>query len=176
MTPRRARYAKIERMVESLLRQSGELAPPVHIERIVRRCGLEIRSGDLKDVSGLIVRSAGTAIIGVNSTQSRVRQRFTIAHEFGHYLLHEGLTHHVDKDYRVNFRSDESSRATNVDEIEANFFAASILMPREFLDRDNAIDAIDSDVRVAELAKLYDVSRHAMSLRLVNIYEIYTPF
>lgn len=176
MTLRRARYAKIERMVASLLHQNDQTGPPVHIERIVKRCGIEIRSGNLKDVSGLLVRSGGAAIIGVNSTQNRVRQRFTIAHEFGHYLLHEGLTNHIDRDYRVNFRSDESSKATNVDEIEANFFAASILMPREFLDRDDAISAIDSDSRVAELAKRYDVSRHAMSLRLVNIYEIYTPF
>ena len=176
MTPQRARYAKIERMVTGLLEQYGEKAPPVHIERIVKRCGLEIRAGDLKDISGLIVRSAGTAVIGVNSTQSRVRQRFTIAHEFGHFLLHEGLTRHVDRDYRVNFRSDESSKAINVEEIEANFFAASILMPRSFLDQDKAVEAIDSDAKVAELAKRYDVSRHAMSLRLVNIYELYTPF
>lgn len=176
MTPQRARYAKIARMVATLLEQNGEGGPPVHVERIVKRFGLEIRAGDLKDVSGLIVRSGQTATIGVNSTQSRVRQRFTIAHEFGHFLLHEGLTHHVDRDYRVNYRSDESSKAINVEEIEANFFAASLLMPKEFLDRDNAVEAIDNDSKVQELAKRYDVSRHAMSLRLVNIYELYTPF
>lgn len=176
MILQRARYAKIERMVANLLEQNREMEPPVHIERIVKRCGLEIRAGDLKDISGLIMRAGNTAIIGVNSTQSRVRQRFTIAHEFGHFLLHEGLTHHVDRDYRVNFRSDESSRATNVEEIEANFFAASLLMPKTFLDRDNAVEAIDNDTKVAELAKRYDVSRHAMSLRLVNIYQLYTPF
>jgi Zn-dependent peptidase ImmA (M78 family) len=176
MTLRRARYSKIERLVSVLLDHNDEKSAPVHIERIVKYHGIEVRAGDLKEVSGLLVRSSGSAIIGVNSTQSRQRQRFTIAHEFGHFLLHEGLINHIDRDYRINFRSDESSLATNVDEIEANFFAASILMPKEFLDHENAVDALDSDRKVAELAKKYDVSRHAMSLRLVNLYSRHSPF
>jgi Zn-dependent peptidase ImmA (M78 family) len=163
-------------MVDGLLEQHGQSQPPVRIERIARNLGVEIRSGDLGDVSGLIVRKGDTAIIGVNSQQMRQRQRFTIAHELGHFLLHEGLEHHVDHDYRVNFRSDLSSTATNVDEIEANFFAASILMPKQFLDDLDADAAVADDEKVAELAKSFDVSRHAMSLRLVNLYEEYAPF
>ena len=86
------------------------------------------------------------------------------------------LEHHLDHDYCVNFRSDLSSKVTNVDEIEANFFAASILMPKQFLDELDVDEAVADDEKVAELAKLFDVSRHAMSLRLVNLYEEYVPF
>lgn len=176
MTQRRARYSKIQSVVDGLLSQHDQFRPPVRIERIARDLGIEIRSGDLGDVSGLLVRKGEAAIIGVNSTQMRQRQRFTIAHELGHFLLHEGLEHHVDHDYRINFRSDLSSKATNVDEIEANFFAASILMPKQFLDELAAHEAIADDEKSAELAKLFDVSRHAMSLRLANLYEEFAPF
>lgn len=172
----RARYSKIEGMVDLLLVQYGQDKPPVKIEKVVNGLGLEVRAGDLKDVSGLLVRTGETAIIGVNSTQSRVRQRFTIAHELGHYLLHDGIQHHVDHTYRVNFRSEISSSATSTDEIEANFFAASLLMPKRFLDAANAVDAIEDDAKVAELAREFDVSRHAMSLRLVNVYKQYSPY
>lgn len=176
MTFRRARYSKIDAMVSRLLAQHDQTRPPVRIERIARELCVELRSGDLGDVSGVLVRQGESAIIGTNSTQSAQRQRFTIAHELGHFLLHEGITNHVDRSYRVNYRSAESSEATNVEEIEANYFAASILMPKHMLDALNAEEALDNDSMVGDLAKQFHVSRLAMSLRLANLYEEATPF
>lgn len=163
-------------MVLALLEQHQQSKPPVRIERIAKGLGVELRSGDLGDISGVLVRRDDTAIIGTNSTQSTQRQRFTIAHELGHFLLHEGVTNHVDRTYRVNFRSAESSQATNVEEIEANYFAASLLMPKHMLDHLCAEEALDDDDKVYGLAKQFQVSRHAMSLRLVNLYEDAIPF
>lgn len=171
MTFRRARYSKIDAMVTRLLLDHGQTRPPVRIESIAKALGVEVRTGDLGDVSGVLVRHGDTAIIGTNSEQGAQRQRFTIAHELGHFLLHEGITNHVDRNYRLNYRSAESSQATNVEEIEANYFAASILMPKHFLDARNAEEALDSDSLVAALAKEFHVSRHAMSLRLANLYQ-----
>jgi len=176
MTFRRARYAKIDAMVERLLAQHDQTKPPIRIERIAKDLDIELRSGDLDDVSGVLVRQGRSAIIGTNSTQSPQRQRFTIAHELGHFLLHEGITNHVDRSYRVNFRSAESSQATNVEEIEANYFGASILMPKHMLDALSAELALDNDAMVAALARQFQVSRLAMSLRLANLYEEATPF
>jgi Zn-dependent peptidase ImmA (M78 family) len=176
MTFRRARYSKIDAMVLRLLAQHDQTRPPVRIERIARELGIELRSGALGDVSGVLVRRGETATIGTNSGQSAQRQRFTIAHELGHFLLHEGITNHVDRSYRVNYRSAESSQATNVEEIEANYFAASILMPKHMLDAQNAEEALDNDGMVGSLAKQFQVSRLAMSLRLANLYEEATPF
>jgi Zn-dependent peptidase ImmA (M78 family) len=76
----------------------------------------------------------------------------------------------------VNFRSSESSQATNVEEIEANYFAASILMPKHLLDSLSAEEALDNDALLASLAKQFRVSRLAMSLRLANLYQDSTPF
>jgi len=176
MNPLRARYARIERVVSNLLSEYQVAEPPVPIERIVKGHGITLQSGDLGDVSGLLARSAGKTIIGVNAIHPPTRRRFTIAHEFAHYILHEGMHSHVDKGYRVNFRSAESSAGTHVPEIEANVFAASILMPKDFLDRDEAEFALDNDEAVQRLAARYRVSGHAMSLRLANLYSSARPF
>ena len=176
MTLRRPRYAHIKRVVASLLHENSIVKAAVPVERLARDAGIEIRLGDLGETSGLLARRSGFTIIGVNSTQHETRQRFTIAHEFGHYLLHEGLESHVDRDYRIAFRDKTSSDASSVIEMEANFFAANLLMPEEFLQKDGGEDAIDHDEEVAKLAKRYKVSRHAMSLRLTNIYGHLRPY
>ena len=174
--PRRARYTKIEKVVASLLDKHQVDRAPVPVERIVANYGINLRKGDLEDVSGLIVRDGTSATIGVNAQQSRTRQRFTIAHEFGHFLLHEGMSSHVDHSFRINFRSSESSLAVDIEEIEANFFAASLLMPKQFLHEANATEAVDSDQLVGKLAAMFNVSRHAMSLRIGNVYREHSPF
>ena len=176
MNPRRARYAKIDRVVGELLDGLGYDPAPVRIDDLVRRHGIELRQGDLGDVSGLLLRDSEKAIIGVNSTQHRTRRRFTVAHEFGHFLLHHGIREHFDRSYVVKFRSEESSKATDVEEIEANYFAASLLMPAHLLKQEDALSALDDDRAVERLAKRYDVSRHAMSLRLVNVFRSHSPY
>src|SRR5688572_20279528 len=103
MTPLRARYSKIERLVASLLTQFEIVEAPVPIERLVKKSGIGIKYGDLGDVSGLLVRDSAHTTIGVNSNHPKMRQRFTIAHEFGHCLLHTGISSHYDRDYRVNY-------------------------------------------------------------------------
>lgn len=185
---KRVRYARIEHIVERLLRSASHPSPPVSVEAMVRDHGIMLRKGDLGEVSGLLARTGAQTTIGVNSKQSRVRQRFTIAHEFGHFMLHEGILEHVDHGYRivpsnesvdmprVNFRSQISSQATDIEEIEANFFAASLLMPRHLLDKNLAVLAVDDDQEVKRLASLFDVSAHAMSLRLSNVYRKYAPY
>jgi Zn-dependent peptidase ImmA (M78 family) len=176
MKPMRARYGKIEKLVEALLSEAHIVGPAVPIERLIRKHHIDLKVGNLEEVSGLLVRTGDSAMIGVNVGHPEVRKRFTIAHEFGHYMLHAGISAHYDRDYRINFRSRKSSEATDVEEIEANFFAASILMPKHFLDRDEAVMALDNDEEVAKLAKKYAVSRHAISLRLGNIYREHRPF
>ena len=90
--------------------------------------------------------------------------------------LVQDLTSHSDVNFRVKYRDRKSSEATDVEEIEANFFAASILMPRDFLDAARAFEALGDDEDVARLASLFEVSNHAMSLRLANEYSHQRPF
>lgn len=176
MTQSRVRYNKIKQLTAKVLADGGILAPAVPITDIIRRYGVEIRLGALGEVSGLFARNSSGGIIGVNKDQSPLRQRFTLAHEFGHFLLHQDLESHADTDFRIRYRNAASSAATDVEEIEANFFAASILMPRPFLDNVRAWNALGDDEEVSKLAMLFEVSQHAMSLRLSNEYAQQRPF
>lgn len=172
MTPVRPRYARIEQLTGVLLSEVGVTAPPVPIESIVKARGISIRLMDLKEVSGLVVRDSNAVVIGVNKTHPLTRRRFTIAHECAHALLHEGKEVHYDKDFRVDFRSGMSSLGVDVEEMEANFFAACILMPRRFLAADpmvSELDVEDAAPLVRALATRYKVSTQAMSIRLGNL-------
>ena len=158
-------------MVDSLLAKSSIKMPPVPVEDIVRTHGVTVRYSDLRDVSGLVVRKDGAIVIGVNRTHAPARRRFTLAHEFGHALLHTGREVMFDKDFRYNLRSDISQLGIDIEEIEANYFAAALLMPRKFMDRDPRTHSIEVEDASAlrALAQAYGVSAQAMALRLVNV-------
>jgi len=157
----------IRETVEQLLRKSRISKPPVPVERIAEHQGLEIRLAPYEgDLSGALVRTERETFIGVNSNHHPNRQRFTVAHELAHFLLHRGLRLHVDKKIWVNWRDDESSKAVRWEEIEANQFAAELLMPTGFLIRDiNRLGRIDAST-VQFLARKYRVSPQAMDIRL----------
>lgn len=173
MTPQRPRFSFVERLADRLVMEAGFKAPPIAVKRIVAAQGCTIRTLDLKDISGILVRSANGSVIGVNSTHHETRRRFTIAHELGHLLLHDGQEVRYDRDFRVSLRSDESSAGTNVEEVEANFFAASLLMPDRMLSADLRASSIDlEDVEgVREIARAYAVSAQAMTLRLARLID-----
>jgi Zn-dependent peptidase ImmA (M78 family) len=93
----------------------------------------------------------------------------------GHFFLHAGLEEHVDENFRIAWRSASSSKAVNWTEIQANRFAAELLMPTRFIERDlNSLEDIDKRT-VALLAKRYIVSPEAMKIRLSQL-GILGPF
>src|SRR5262249_28738549 len=129
------------------------------------------------DVSGALIRSELGVAIAVNASQHANRIRFTIAHELAHYLLEHIADgeDHVDWDFSIIRRDARSSTASDSREIEANMFAANLLMPRSFLDADLALFVgadrrINlTDDRTRYLASRYRVSEAAMSFRLINL-------
>jgi len=178
MLSRRRNYIRAK--VESLLHESGVSEPEVPIEKIAKRHGIDVRCHpiDEEGVSGFLARQPGRgAIIGVNSHHSAKRRRFTIAHELGHYFLHgeQGQQEvHVDRtqQFTVKLRSALSSQGEDTEEVEANLFAAELLMPTRFIERDFArqsFDLSDDDEAVATLANRYGVSTQAMSIRLAYL-------
>lgn len=164
----------IRERAEELLNRFGVKKAPVDVERLAERLGLEVAKESAADsISGFILRDPRRrkVLIGVNANHHENRQRFTIAHECGHFLLHEGERLHVDnaRGYQIRLRSPESSAGTKIDEMEANLFAAELLMPVRFLDDDLAkiIPAsLGDDETIKKLANKYQVSPQAMTLRL----------
>jgi Zn-dependent peptidase ImmA (M78 family) len=167
---------KITDTVETLLQRFTIRRPPVPVDKIVKKLNLLLTPLPADDeISGAIVRKDGRVVIAVNPAHHINRQRFTIAHELGHYFLHEGLEEHVDENFRVAWRNADSSKAINWIEIQANRFAAELLMPTKFLESDlDALDKIDKRT-VALLATKYVVSPEAMKIRLSQL-GILGPF
>jgi Zn-dependent peptidase ImmA (M78 family) len=143
----------------------------VPVEALAERVGAVIRYAPYDGrLSGLIHRAGGHAVIGVNSLHSAVRQRFSIAHEIAHLILHEPELH-VDEHAFVAFRNPESSKASDPHEIEANQFAAALLMPPDLLRA--AIQKLGNNPDVTDaiqtLAQDFQVSEEAMTIRLTSL-------
>lgn len=164
----------IEATARNFLDKRGILSAPVPVEDLAWQEDIQVvRSPASGGESAFLMRSAQATIIGINSLTSRRRQRFSIAHELGHWFLHDGRPLIVDHSIRINKRDQVSSAATDHEEIEANAFAAALLMPAHLVQR--AVDreqefGIDSrDTLVQSLAKEFDVSTEAMGYRLINL-------
>ena len=122
---------------------------------------------DMEDEdSGLLLVENESATVAVNRSHHPNRQRFTAAHELGHFYLHcqSGNRLFVDQAY---FRGPGSSTGIQQEEIEANQFAAELLMPEHFMQE--ACELPISDLDVLQLSRLFRVSEQAMMLRLVNL-------
>lgn len=168
---------QIESLVEEILTASGVKSPPIPIETLARYKGLPVVEQFMdSDVSGALVRVDGRGYgIAVNSTHAPVRKRFTVAHELAHHILGHKDSDHLDWGFTVLRRDGRSSEATDIQEIEANFFAASLLMPKSMLRADVELKrGFNGEVSLDEgdvlsLAKRYGVSKVAMQYRLMNL-------
>lgn len=176
----RIRTKLINQRIERLLEKFKIKRPPVNVKRIASKLGLTVQMEPFDDeegeMSGILIREGNKVILGVNNSHHSNRQRFTIAHEIGHYLLHEGDRVFVDRNYRVSLRDSDSSLGTKWEEVEANTFASSLLVPERFLIQDLQKENIDiedskkSNGLIKRLAKKYRVSAQAMSFRLNRLY------
>ena len=141
---------------------------PIDVESIGRDLGITIFRKDLgESIAGAIMRKPGASrsgfVIYVNSGDYTSRQRFTIAHEIAHFILHRDLIDQGVTDDTM-YRSAELS---NYLEVQANRLAADILMPIRLLKREYAKS---KDVRA--LAKLFGVSPSAMEIRVKALSSI----
>lgn len=136
---------------------------PVPIDAIIRDLGLPLCYEPMADnISGYIERQNGSYRIVVNSNHAPARQRFTAAHELGHYVYHRDLLGEGVGDNRA-YRTDGTDRPNAnirpIHERQANSFAANVLMPR------HRLVAVAGE-STAALAARFGVSQAAMKIRL----------
>lgn len=150
------------RAAQELLARGGQegarVDPPIDIEALAVLCGVRVvRHRFPKELSGLFVANEEGAVIGANKAQVGRRQRFTIAHELGHFLLRHHDRFHIDlglgpEDGNAPFHDWRLER-------EANDFAAHLLMPatlvRERFKRSSSVPELAADFGVSELAMGY---------------------
>ena len=166
---------RIELLAHELLEAHDIYTLPVDPIVIANNLGIKVYAenydpfnGDI--VSGAIVKYENESIeIFVNRNDSYERQRFTIAHELGHYFLHlqnAPLFERVDMHRATGY-------STNMpEEVEANNFAAALLMNKsmvveKFLLTKNFNFTLDKSIEY--LANIFGVSKSAMQYRLINL-------
>lgn len=117
------------------------------------------------DISGKIEhRPSGIYQIVVNKYHSVVRKRFTLAHEFAHFVLHKDFLKQGNKfEDTILFRSSDS--IGNKKELEANQFAADLLMPKEIFETE--IKKGNNKINI--LADFFQVSSAAIKYRAFKL-------
>lgn len=141
---------------------------PVDVFALARELGLDPVKEDLPDnVSGAIrVAPNGNWQIVVNALQSPLRQRFTVAHEIGHFIYHrnrleQGGGTSDNLAYRTDEKYNDNPHITWLQEHQANQYASNLLIPPHHLQA-----AIAEGLDEEALAKRFDVSRAAMRIKM----------
>lgn len=160
----------IEELTSEILLNNDMYKVPVDVIKIANANDIKVYEGKLnKKISGAIRydKDEDRFAILVNKNNVKTRQRFTIAHELGHYFLHKEFLKseeiHVDIMYRSAEKSDEEDKKR---EKEVDYFAGALLMNRTLLKR-----LYKENNSIQDLADIFNVSVSAMTVRL-DILEL----
>ncbi|ASY75467.1 ImmA/IrrE family metallo-endopeptidase [Pectobacterium polaris] len=130
---------------------------PLDVSKLTALLGIVMRLEPMEGENSGSLRKEknGGWVMTINSLHHPHRQRFTIAHEIGHFIRHA-----VQMDLFVDtvfFRNEESNKM----EVEANKFAAELLMPEKEFTR-----YIETESRnVSDIANYFQVSSMAVRIR-----------
>jgi Zn-dependent peptidase ImmA (M78 family) len=168
-------------LLQYLINQGMELSTPINIEGILSFLELNYHSKpDFRDMktTGSIKVVENEPMIWANPFKNKFkeRKRFTLAHELGHFMLHIAPLGSINNfqpilDESLSFNRDDN---WNYKEMEANNFAAQLLMPVEFIKKE--IERIHTqngnmsqEEAIEVLAETFNVSSQAMEYRLKSI-------
>ena len=161
---------EIEKRSIQILRDNKITQAPVDPVKIASMEGIKVLNAKFSedDMSGMISKNGDELIILVNYKEYPHRKRFTIAHELGHYFLHLNKDgEFIDRSYDLFRVEDDIQTNANKDklkEVQANKFAAAILMPRELINK-----AIEKTKDIEELSEMFEVSQSAIGFRVSNL-------
>ncbi|MEW6219197.1 MAG: ImmA/IrrE family metallo-endopeptidase [Thermodesulfobacteriota bacterium] len=141
----------------------GDRGFPIDPVTICTRLGIKVIQTTLPaDVSGALIKEQGKdPVILVHQADSRKRQRFTCAHELGHYVHRASCGEALDEYDTIDLRDPLSKQGTDPVERYANNFAANLLMPFHEVGRLHR-----AGTSLFDMADYFDVSEEAMSFRL----------
>lgn len=180
-----ADFGSPETIAQGIIDALKDVPIPVPIDSIAR--ALDITSIEPIQTEqfegGLITdRSKSSGIILVKGTEDELalgftkRQRYTIGHELGHFLIPTHMPTSDDQFLCTSGDMSQSAKSKAIDkkvrmEAEANRFAANILMPRKLFQADlRRTRALDIDLLV-RLSERYDVSKEAAARRFCDLVD-----
>lgn len=124
----RLSYSAIATYAEQIAREHHVIDESGHVDVhvLLSKLGGDIEVDERAE--SLEVREPGDFTVIIPTHTSRLRDRFTIAHELGHYFLH----YRAPDSHLIGARASVFTRlGRNVAETQANVFASNLLMPAE---------------------------------------------
>jgi len=152
--------AKGKAAAEKALENNFIESPPVIIHELVENYGLTVFKATFEDKAIAAYIDFDKKWIVVNKEDAAARQNFSIAHELGHWIMHPDQVKADENNIRIFYRKPMGGE-TDPLEIEANAFAAYLLVPEEMLKQHQK----KSDL---ELAQLFNVSQSLIGFRRAN--------
>lgn len=146
---------------QSILKMAHITQAPVDVQVVAESLGFKVIPFAFPNQrKGMVVIEKDIKAIGINENHPKTLQRYTIAHELGHYLNGHGH-------YENQFIDDETKYYDHQfqQEREADLFAAELLMPKDFLEKDLAESGLD----ISKLTEKYEVSEQALWIRLTSL-------
>lgn len=162
----KARKGYARQMARKVLKDCGITEPPVDLKEILDRKGYEYIEVDtfLDEVDALFMRNEddGQIYAAVNANHHLHRQRFSLAHEFGHILLNHDLNYYRTD---ITINSPPTIKAHTAFEAafetEAHNFAGELLVPLEMLKKE-----FEETNELSELSKRFLVSQQVVSIAI----------
>jgi Zn-dependent peptidase ImmA (M78 family) len=123
----------------------------------------------LNGCDGRIIHDGKRSIIVINDQiQYQSRRDFTIAHELGHYLMHQdGLIQHFDTLSTMTWFDNSLKNQILIQEYEANTFAAEILLPSTIFQKEIERKFFSLEL-IKSVADKYKVSQSSIIYRFVE--------
>lgn len=171
-----ADFIKPKEIVAEIFRQNPCMSLPIPLEQIAKAAGIvEIRQQPLESLEGALVanteKTEGAILVNSNSLPIQ-RQRFTIGHELGHFMLPKHNYHMecLSKDLHMSsYNSNYGLTASQRIEMEANEFAAELLMPQQYFTTHPNCPQIPNCTDITSLAERFGVSFKASIYRYQDL-------
>lgn len=145
---------------KQVLDETWAMGVPIDPERIASQLGIVVTRLPLEPgISGMLKVEHGWSEIFVNSADTPARQRFTIAHEIGHY--YERTSRGLDDFNVIDYRSPGNY---DIREFYADEFAASLLMPTRHVRQ-----ALEEGLTIPLIAHRFQVSVPAARMRVERL-------
>lgn len=163
-------FAACQRAVTKHFASAAPASTAVDVAALAAKAGIQIKYADTTVFEGsLSWDNNGVPQIVVTRRANPRRQRFTIAHELGHWILQEEL---LEDKNRPLFRGVASNRAAVVEEERlANLLAAEILLPYNALVDEFSPSSL-SMARLKAIARRYEVSQMALLRRIADVTDV----
>jgi Zn-dependent peptidase ImmA (M78 family) len=161
-------------IVDEIIRQNPGIQGSVPIDQVAKAAGITaINFEKLDGMEGALVanpeKTEGIVVVKANTLPQR--QRFTIGHELGHFMIprHGWDLKCSAADLQIKTKKAKDDRQKK--EAEANTFAANLLMPEKLYRSQKCFRKEPSIEAIKELAGHFDVSFQACANRYVDLHD-----